>query len=52
VAKLAALNQSKYMLLKNEKDLNEEQVRKLKEIQEQIPELGAARAKRAAAPNL
>lgn len=39
-ARLSVLNKSKYVLLKNEKDLKEEQKIKLKEIQEKIPELG------------
>ena len=39
-AQMSALNKSKYVLLKNEKDLNEQEKIKLKEIQEQIPELG------------
>ena len=39
-AKLSALNKIKYVLLKNEEDLKEEQKIKLKEIKHQIPELG------------
>jgi transposase len=39
-AKLSAINRSKYVLLKNEKDLKEEQKIKLKEVQKQMPELG------------
>ncbi|MBC6478497.1 MAG: transposase [Hormoscilla sp. GM7CHS1pb] len=37
---LSVLNKSKYVLLKNEKDLKEEQKNKLKEIQEKLPKLG------------
>jgi len=39
-AKISALNQSKYVLLKKEKDLKEDQKIKLKSIQEKIPVLG------------
>lgn len=39
-AKLSAINKSKYVLLKNEKKLKLEQKLKLKEVQDQIPELG------------
>lgn len=43
-AKLSAINKSKYVLLKNEKDLKAEQIIKLKKIPEKIPELGKMHA--------
>ena len=39
-AKISAIKKSKYVLLKNEKNLKNEQKIKLKEVQEKIPELG------------